>query len=102
MTVAGFTPRYDSESPYKLSQLTDKYLLYYVHRSVRPNQSDRLFKITNERYVNRPDLLASDLYGDPDLFWIVPVRNGLQDPIFDLKIGTVLYIPDPTLVRSLL
>jgi hypothetical protein len=46
-------------------------------------------------YNNRPDLLAFDLYGDTGLWWVFSVRNPnvLQDPLFDFKAGTLIYIP---------
>ncbi len=102
MTIPGYIPQYDNQSQYKLTKLSARYLTYYVHRSIRPDPTDKLYQIVDERYVHRPDLLASDLYGDPDLFWIVAVRNGMQDPVFDLKLKTILYLPDPTVVRSLI
>jgi hypothetical protein len=52
-------------------------------------------------YDHRPDLLANDLYGDPDLFWVIAERNGLQDPIFDFKAGTRYVIPHPSFVRKI-
>ena len=102
MTVPGYTPRYDAQSPYKLTPLAARYLTYYVHRAIRPNPTDKVFQITDQRYVNRPDLLAFDIYGDADLFWVIPVRNGMEDPIFDLKLNTIVYIPDTSVIRAII
>lgn len=96
-----YTPYYPVESPYYLSSIVGRFMTYYVHRSVKPHQLDKVTQLNNERYVERPDLLAFDLYGDSELFWVIPVRNGLQDPIFDLTFGKSLIIPDTTYVRSI-
>lgn len=96
-----YKPSYTSSSPYNLSGITGKYLTYYVHRSVAQHPLDRVTILNNERYVNRPDLLARDLYGNEDLFWVIPVRNGLQDPVFDFIFGRALLIPDPSYVSTL-
>ncbi len=77
-------------------------MLYYVHRTVDPHPLDRITELNNERYVHRPDLLAADIYGTEDLFWVIPVRNGLQDPVFDLTYGRALFIPDPRYAKTLL
>jgi len=96
-----YVPSYDSASPYNFTDITGKYLTYYVHRSVDQHPLDRATILNNERYVNRPDLLARDIYGNEDLFWVIPVRNGLQDPVFDLTFGRALIIPDPSYIGTL-
>ena len=47
------------------------------------------------QYTHRPDLLAFDLYGDKNLWWVFSQRNIeiLKDPIFDLIAGIEIYIP---------
>lgn len=97
-----YSPNYRPESPYALTSLVGRYMTYYVHRRVAPHPMDRLAIIDYERYVHRPDLLSLDIYGTEDLWWIIPVRNGLQDPIFDLEMGTEIIIPDSAYVRSLI
>ena len=97
-----FQPVYPSESPYNLTRIVGKYLTYYVHRSIPPDPSDRVSILDNGRYVFKPENLAFDLYGDERLWWVIPVRNGFQDPIFDLTFGRDIIIPDPNRVRSLI
>lgn len=97
-----YTPNYQPESTYALTPLVGRFMTYYVHRSIPPHPMDRLAIIDYERYVHRPDNLSLDIYGTEDLFWIIPVRNGLQDIIFDLKMGTEIIIPDPAHVRSII
>ena len=101
MPVPGYTPFYNNSSPYKFTRIVRDFMAYYVHRPVRPQPDDRLFIVTDQRYVNRPDLLATDFYGDPDLWWVIPVRNGLQDPVFDIRLNSTLAIPSESFVRSI-
>lgn len=94
------TVTYEKTSPYAKTPIQGRFLGYYQHRMVPGHPDDKIMKIEIERYVNRPDNLAYDLYGDDNYWWVIPVRNGLQDPIFDLKIGKILIIPSPSYVRS--
>ena len=97
-----FIPEYSPESPYFFTNILGRFMAYYVHRPVPPHVLDRIFTLTNERHVRRPDLLAHDLYGTDNAWWVIPVRNGLQDPTFDLKLGERFVAPDPSFVRELL
>lgn len=97
-----FTPQYEQVSPYGLTSIISRFLVYYIHRTVDPNELDVTIQLNDERYVNRPDILANDIYGDPDLFWVIAVRNGLQDPIFDFKKGELYIIPHPSYVRTII
>jgi hypothetical protein len=64
---------------------------------------DILFQITNN-YQNRPDLLAYDLYGDVNLWWVFSVRNKsiIKDPVFDMVAGTKIYLPKLTTINAAL
>ncbi len=53
---------------------------------------DVLVTVDN-RFVNRPDLVADLAYGDSTLWWVIYDFNGIRDPLFDLKLGTILRIP---------
>jgi hypothetical protein len=52
----------------------------------------------------RPDLLASDLYGYPELWWVFIQRNMdvIQDPIFDFVPGTQIFIPKGSSLLTML
>ncbi len=52
----------------------------------------------------RPDLLAFDLYGDAQLWWVFTQRNMdvLEDPIFDFVPGKKIYIPKASGLRTVL
>lgn len=95
-----FNPAYGPDSPYGFTPIIGRFMVYYVHRPVPPHPLDQVI-VLNPRYENRPDLLANDLYGNPDMFWIIAVRNGLQDPVFDFRSGERYTIPHPSFARTL-
>lgn len=51
---------------------------------------------------NRPDLLSYQQYGTSRLWWIIALANAdaLKDPIWDLKSGMTLFIPDKSLLNE--
>ena len=55
-------------------------------------------------YTFRPDLLAFDLYGRKELWWVFAQRNidTLKDPIFDFVAGTKIYLPQGGLLKETL
>jgi len=56
------------------------------------------------QYTYRPDLLASDLYNDPELFWVFKSRNPsvIDDPIFDFVPGITIKIPTINTIQRVL
>lgn len=95
-----YQPNYVPESPFAFTPIIGRYLTYYVHRRVPPHALDTIITL-DLTYEHRPDLLANDLYGDPDLFWVIAERNGLQDPIYGFKGGKQYVIPHPSFVRKI-
>lgn len=91
---------YATTSPYGRTKIHGRFMGYYEHRNIPARADDFLMMITDQRYVNRPDNLAFDIYGNDNYWWVIPVRNALQDPIFDMKMGKVLIVPNPTYIRS--
>lgn len=45
------------------------------------------------------DSLALQYYNDPTKYWIIADFNRIQDPLEDLKMGTVLNIPTMSAIR---
>ncbi len=74
-----------------------------VNRPI-PKLIDDLTLIINETYNLRPDLLAYDLYGDANLWWVFSQRNPnqLQDPLGDFVTGTTIYLPQESTLKSVL
>jgi hypothetical protein len=58
------------------------------------SRADRLYTIES-RYANRPDLLANELYGTVNLWWVFALRNPdlLIDPLEDFTSGLSIFLP---------
>jgi hypothetical protein len=94
---------YAKTSAYYNTSLYGKYLDVMTYRTFTKSESDASITI-NKSYANRPDLLAYDLYGDADLWWVFTLRNPnvFRDPIFDFLPGVQIYVPTKaTLVQDL-
>lgn len=94
---------YDTSSPYYTTPETRYGLGVMVNRPVPKKASDQLFKI-NLTYQYRPDLLAFDLYGDSNLWWVFYQRNPntLQTPISDFEVGVEIYLPTMNTLKDAL
>jgi hypothetical protein len=87
--------RYTNSSPYaETAMVNNQFLDVMTNRSITVDQSDVYWTITSN-YNLRPDLLASDLYGDAALWWVFASRNPntLKDPFFDFTTDTKIFIP---------
>ena len=94
---------YAKTSPYYNTGFYGNFLDIMTQRPIRKLDSDASITI-NKTYENRPDLLAYDLYGDADLWWVFTARNPnvLRDPVFDFLSGVEIYVPKKdTLVQDL-
>lgn len=85
---------YLKTSPYANTERFAFYLDVANIPSIPYDPSDVQYEI-DAIYRWRPDLLAYDLYGDTNLWWVFSARNPntLQDPIFDFLPGAIIYIP---------
>ena len=94
---------YQSTSPYFSTPQNGEYLDIMVNRSI-PKLADDIRFTINETYNLRPDLLAYDLYGTPNLWWVFAQRNpnSLTDPLLDFKTGTSIYLPKKSTLKSVL
>jgi alpha-L-fucosidase len=74
-----------------------------VNRPI-PKENDDLTFTINTTYQYRPDLLAFDLYGNAGLWWVFYQRNPntLQAPPMDFTVGTLIYLPKITTLKSVL
>jgi hypothetical protein len=95
--------RYSDYSPWSITPTVQNYLDILQIRPVPAASDDILFTITPQ-YNMRPDLLANDLYGYPELWWVFVQRNMdvLQDPIFDFIPGTQIYVPKGSNLTTML
>lgn len=94
---------YDATSPYYLTPYTQFFLDTMVNRPIPKENDDILFSI-NLTYQYRPDLLAFDLYGTPTLWWVFYQRNPntLTAPPLDFAVGTRIYLPKLSTLKSAL
>ena len=97
------TVQYSSTSPYAKTSFTSNYLDVATLPAI-PKQPDDVPFTINKTYQYRPDLLAYDLYGDPNLWWVFAMRNpnAIQDPIFSMKIGLQIYLPKKETLRGII
>ncbi len=86
---------YLTTSPYFETKQSGNQLGVLAKRPIPSNNNDREYTIVKE-YEYRPDLLAYDLYGDVNLWWVFINRNPdiIKDPIFDFLAGTSIYLPE--------
>lgn len=89
-------------SPYSSTPITEAgYLDILVIRPIPAAGDDVVYEIT-PTYSYRPDLLAFDIYGKKELWWVFAQRNMdvLKDPIFDFVAGTKIFLPQPKYLRQ--
>lgn len=94
---------YNNTSPWYTTQVTQNYLDVLSIRPVSAEVDDVLYTI-GPQYQYRPDLLAYDLYGDANLWWVFIQRNldVLEDPVFDFVIGKQIYLPKNSSLTTVL
>jgi len=97
------TALYNILSPWYTTEVKQNYLDTLSIRPVSAEPDDFLYTIESQ-YMYRPDLLAYDLYGDSQLWWVFIQRNMdvLEDPIFDFVPGKKIYIPKASGLRTVL
>lgn len=85
---------YSKNSPYFGTPKIGNFLDIWAGKSIPPRSTDKYYEI-DSFYNLRPDIMAYDLYGNSNLWWVFAVRNpnAIKDPIFDFKTGTRIYVP---------
>lgn len=93
--------KYSLSSPYAQTQKFGNYLDVMTNRPITKKVDDVLYEI-DKVYEYRPDILAFDLYGDSQLWWVFAQRNPnvLKDPLFDFRAGAQIYIPKKTTLQT--
>lgn len=97
--------KYNDSSPWKNTpnNSSNEYLDFLRPRGIPASADDVLYEI-EPQYNYRPDLLAYDMYGTPKLWWVFAQRNMdiMEDPIYDLKVGTKIYLPKASALKNAL
>jgi hypothetical protein len=91
-----------SLSPYSQTAITGSGYLDILKPIPIPIAGDDVLYAIKPAYNHRPDLLAYDLYGYKDLWWVFSQRNPdiLKDPVFDFITGTEIYLPQGKNLRE--
>jgi hypothetical protein len=94
---------YSKTSPYYSTNSANGYLDVMNFRDIPAEADDILFEVTST-YDNRPDLLAYDLYGDVNLWWVFAIRNKskIKDPTYDMVAGVKIYLPKLSSIKAAL
>jgi len=87
---------YRTDSLYRTTEVINKQYLDVLDVSTIDVENTTTKTITlEEKYNEKPDLLAHDLYGNAKLWWVFSLFNQdeLADPIIDFKAGLKILVP---------
>ena len=86
---------------YSSTRKSSQSLWYFSPINIPYDDTDYIITV-DKKYEHRPRKLANDLYGEPELYWIFRTFNKekIQDPIFDLKEGISIIIPEKNRLLS--
>jgi hypothetical protein len=87
---------YSPDSNYRNTAIIDnKYLGIYNSPVVDVADHETKNIIIENKFNNRPDLLAHSLYGNSKLWWVFAEFNPdtLKDPIIDFESGITIIVP---------
>lgn len=95
--------KYATTSPYYNTPKWGEFLDVWQGKTIPHDVTDALYQI-DPPYNLRPDLLAHDIYGDTNLWWVFAVRNPnvLRDPVFNFVAPNIIYVPTKTVVYTAL
>ena len=94
---------YSNASPYAGTSQAEWHIGRYQHRKIFPAGDDEYMTV-EPKYHNRPDLLAYDLYGNPQYWWVFCARNmdSIRDPIWDFVSGLEIVVPSKKNLKATL
>lgn len=87
--------KYKNNSLYRNTRI-NKYFLDIYEPPITPNLEIYKTLKLDSKYNHRPDLLAYDLYGQSELWWVFALYNRdlIKNPIYDFKSGLEIKIPN--------
>lgn len=84
MEIWSIFPKEGGDVNFLMKSLAD--MKKYIRREVK-------YIMFTEAWIGRWDLLATEVYGDPYLWWVIPVVNDIID-LFDPElVGAILKVP---------
>jgi len=94
-------PAYNSASPYAHTDVVNGYLDVLNFTDIPSYPDDVQYTLT-AKYLHRPDLLAYDVYGNTQLWWVFAARNKdvITDSIFDFVPGQTIFLPKMATIRA--
>lgn len=57
------------------------------------------FTVTAD-FVKRPWVIADEIYGNPDLMWVLITFNGVMNPFGWPRLGQIIEYPKPSVVAA--
>ena len=95
--------QYGGDSFYANTKTVDFYLGVWNDDINLSTIGDTTVEI-HSKYNLRPDLMAFDMYGSPNYWWVFALKNKdkLIDPVEDFKTGLKITIPSKNGIRSLI
>lgn len=89
-------------SPYSNTPINKSGYLEILQPVPVPAASNDVLYTITAVYTHRPDLLAYDLYGKKELWWVFAQRNPdvIIDPLYDFIAGTQIYLPQGANLRK--
>lgn len=96
--------QYNTQSFLKNAEvIDDRFLGLNALPKISQSTKDEIYQI-GTGYDERPDLLAHQIYGNSQLWWVFALRNPdiIKDPIRDFKAGISIILPSEASVRRLL
>lgn len=94
---------YGTTSPYFTTPQSSFFLEYFNYRNIPLDGTD-IFYIIQPQYQYRPDLLASVVYNDSNLWWVFTNTNlnQIQDPIWDFVAGLEIRYPTKQRINNII
>jgi len=93
---------YKKTSHLRATSIVNGYTAIYEPPIIPDFTQTEIFEI-NQKYVRRPDLLAYDLYGESDFWWVFALfnKNTIVNPINDFTLGKKILIPTRNFVAGI-
>ena len=97
------TSQYRGDSFYANTKTVDFYLGVWNDDINLSIVGDTTVEI-HSKYNLRPDLMAYDLYGSPNYWWVFALKNKdtLIDPVEDFETGLRITVPSKNGIKSLI
>jgi hypothetical protein len=94
-------PNFNSASPYAQTDIVNGYLDVLNFIDIPAYSDDVQYTLTT-KYLHRPDLLAYDVYGNTQLWWVFAARNKeiIKDSIFDFVPGQTIFLPKTATIKA--